>query len=566
MIKNLKISRKLLAGFGVILGIFILAMVCAIAAINSINLELDYISKKATPSVVTSWSIKNNMVSMQKELYSAIADTDARTIDSSIETCKATSEQLDLLFEELKGLSPEHSDVIEEAIVYEKEIDDLLENLYSTIKRNTSNSDTEALRILNEKYLPLFNKVNDIILPIIDEINLKSDTSIESTYSYSLGSINFLIVYLVLGLIVATLLSIFTTRSIIRPLKQVEVAASNISKGILEADITYESKDELGKLAEIMRETVNNLSEIITDTKRGLSEVANGNFNISPRANFVGEFIDIRDSMSLIIQNLSDTMNNIKQVANQVNSGAEQLSCSSQSLSQGATEQASSVEELSATITEIYNNVKDNAQNAMEANVKVSEAGKNIVICNEHMTNMMTAMTEIANTSNEISKIIKTIEDIAFQTNILALNAAVEAARAGAAGQGFAVVADEVRNLASKCAEAAKNTTNLIQNSIQSVEKGTFIAGETSVALKEVVDSSRDIVVFVEKITEKSNEQATSLKQVTLGIEQISSVVQNNSASAEESAATSEELNGQASVLEELVGHFKLLDTENIGS
>ncbi|MEG2769394.1 MAG: methyl-accepting chemotaxis protein, partial [Oscillospiraceae bacterium] len=246
----------------------------------------------------------------------------------------------------------------------------------------------------------------------------------------------------------------------------------------------------------------------------------------------------------------------------QVASGSDQVSSGAQALSQGATEQASSIEELSATIQAVSNQIKDNANNAKMASELSSMAGKEVQNGNEHMQSMIVAMEDISSTSNKIGKIIKTIDDIAFQTNILALNAAVEAARAGSAGKGFAVVANEVRNLAGKSAEAAKNTTSLIESSINAVANGTKIADETAMSLKVVVEKSNLVLQKVEEIAEASAEQANSVVQITTGVDQISAVIQTNSATAEESAAASEELSSQSQMLKDLVGKFTLREVD----
>lgn len=239
-------------------------------------------------------------------------------------------------------------------------------------------------------------------------------------------------------------------------------------------------------------------------------------------------------------------------------SGSTQVSSGAQALSQGTTEQASSIEELASTIQLISDQVRQNADSALQAQQTIREVGGKLTKSNQEMQGLTEAMGEISSSSSQIGKIIKTIEDIAFQTNILALNAAVEAARAGAAGKGFAVVADEVRNLAGKSSEASKSTASLIEATISAVKGGASLADETAASLLEVVEGTQVIIAQINQIADSSAEQAASIAQVTLGVEQISAVVQTNSATAEESAATSEELSGQAQILKELVGGFKL--------
>ena len=238
--------------------------------------------------------------------------------------------------------------------------------------------------------------------------------------------------------------------------------------------------------------------------------------------------------------------------------GSDQMASGAQALSQGSVQQAASVEELAATIAGISEHVQKTARNAADARDHSVRSGEETAVCNQEMKEMVAAMDEIGKRSTEIGKIIKTIEDIAFQTNILALNAAVEAARAGEAGKGFAVVADEVRNLAGKSASASKSTSELIQGAVTAVEKGMEIATETAQSLEKVVVSSQAISGLVDKIAEAAVEQSNSLEQVTGGMNQISNVVQTNSATAEESAATSEELSSQSQVLRNLVRQFKL--------
>lgn len=351
-------------------------------------------------------------------------------------------------------------------------------------------------------------------------------------------------------------------RKMLKPIGGVVEAANQIAEGKLDIHLEAKSNDEIGILAKTFSKMAENLNVIIVDIGYILGELAEGNFQIiSQHLNdYVGDYRKIL----LAIRHMKETQNSIilqiSQTAEQVSLGSEQVASGAQALSQGATEQASGIEELSATIADITSKIKANADDAVYASNLSSEAGKEVKNGSLHMQSMMAAMDEITNTSKEIGKIIKTIDDIAFQTNILALNAAVEAARAGMAGKGFAVVADEVRNLAQKSAEAAKNTTALIESTIKAVNNGTKIADDTAKSLGIIVEKTSAVNEKITKIAQASEEQANSVYQINQGVEQISAVVQTNSATAEESAAASEELSGQALIMKELVGRFKLMD------
>ncbi|MEG2382934.1 MAG: methyl-accepting chemotaxis protein [Oscillospiraceae bacterium] len=359
------------------------------------------------------------------------------------------------------------------------------------------------------------------------------------------------------------IVTVLLAKRMLNPMKGVVSAADSIVKGDLEVNIEVKSEDEIGILSGSFQTMADNLKAIISDVDYLLGQMGDGNFDIhsNETTRYVGGYQGLLTAMKKINDNLSNTLAQINEAADQVSSGSDQVSIGAQALSQGATEQAAAVEELASTINEISAQVQETAGNAAEARDQTSSASNEVAVCNEKMREMIDAMAEISAKSSEIGKIIKTIEDIAFQTNILALNAAVEAARAGAAGKGFAVVADEVRNLASKSAEASKSTSGLIEGSVVAVQKGTNIANETAQALIRVVEGTQAASATVEKIARAANDQAVSISQVTQGVDQISSVVQTNSATAEESAAASEELSGQAQMLKSLVSQFKLKST-----
>jgi len=414
-------------------------------------------------------------------------------------------------------------------------------------------------KILGERYYAMYK-------PIIDDKTgeaigiMFTGRPVEEIYSLMLIIYAFVFGAIVIaGIVVILLNRIFTKRTIVRPLEKMSALATELSSGNLHAEpVEHKSSDELGALSDALSFTVTTLRKYVDDISTNLGLMASGDFSNEITENYIGDFSPIKESLIKISKDLSLTLSSIKTSAEQVKAGAEQVSNGAQLLSQGATEQASTMQELSATINNISDDVQRNAKNVNTATNYVEQTVRDVEKSNEEMKRMLEAMNDISTSSEEISKINKVIEDIAFQTNILALNAAVEAARAGAAGKGFAVVADEVRNLASKSAEAAKQTTQLIEGSKSVVAEGAKIAEETAKALEGVSKNSLLVKDIIEKIDDASEQQAAAIKQITQGIEQISTVIQTNSATAEESAAASEQLSGQASMLESEVSKFKL--------
>ncbi len=365
----------------------------------------------------------------------------------------------------------------------------------------------------------------------------------------------------IVAITAAVFASIFVASKIAKPIRLCTERINSLANGDLKSEVpTVKSKDETALLANSTETVVNSLNGMISDIGNILGNMADGNFdvNTADESLYCGDFSILIESVENINVKLNDTLSRISVAGDQVSSGSEQVSAGAQSLAQGATEQAASIEELAATIQNISAHISATTEQCEQGEHLVAESASYIETANNRMNNLTDAMQEISAASAEISKIIQTIEDIAFQTNILALNAAVEAARVGEAGKGFAVVADEVRNLAGKSADAAHDTTMLIERAVAAIENGNSIASQTAEAVNEVEERAGGVSRIVTAIADASAEQADMIKQINIGVEQISNVVQTNSATAEQSAAASEELSAQAVMMQKLVDQFTL--------
>ena len=361
--------------------------------------------------------------------------------------------------------------------------------------------------------------------------------------------------------ILMALICVFLALSITKPLKRLNASVSMLADGALDVKVDIKGNDEVSAVGRNIRRIIDRLSEYILyidEISYVLGQIGQGNLQFCLKYAYAGEFAKVKEALLGVQDTLTKTVMSIAQSSSQVNAGAEQIAIGAQSLAQGATEQASSVQALASSVQDLSAQTTEEANKAVEAGKFLQKIEAEVDKSNHQMVLMRTAMDDISMQSNTIRSIIKTIDDIAFQTNILALNAAVEAARAGAAGKGFAVVADEVRNLAGKSADAGGKTNEQIENSVQAVKHGEELTQVTAQALEAVSDETKKIVETIDTVASSYHDQADKLSEIARGIDQIAGVVQTNSATAEQSAAASEELSGQARAMKDQVAHFKL--------
>lgn len=556
LFKNIKIGKKLQLTFGAIIVIFILTIMVAVTCILMINSKMEDFYHRPYVNSVAQMKINRDIQYIEKQILWSMTTEDLTEVDSRLdEADKYTQEVTDNL-EELTSNS-RNQELMKEL---NTAISQMREQRAAVVELAAENKNAEALEIFNGVYTDTANQVQEILSQVgsyQDEVALQAYSSADS-----LGKAAAVIMFAIGAacILFCVYIGLLITKSIQAPVLELEAAARKLSGGELDVQIEYESKDELGSLADNFRTAFYFMREVISDASHLLDEIAKGNFQVefTKKEKYVGDFVNIVNSLISLVEKLDGTLKQINEGSVQVAEGSGQMALSAQSLAEGATEQAGAVEELTATVENVNTMAQESLRNAESAYEKTHEAEMEAQSGKTSMNELVKAMENISSVSKEIQNIIGAIEDIASQTNLLSLNASIEAARAGEAGRGFAVVADQIGKLAADSAQSAVETRELIIKSLEEIEHGNHTTQETVKILENIINSIGFFAETAKSSSEASQAQADMLAQLQEGISQIAGVIQSNSAAAEESSATSEELSAQSDNLKALVEQFRL--------
>lgn len=556
-LRKMKLNDRIKHSYVMVIKMMIATGIVAVICLGLLDLRFnDYVrgAQKADTAVKVSIINIDNAARNVREM--ALNDDKATysTYKKNFETeLKDSQKQIDII---------KSTNIIDESLYndYVKALNDWATVGYDIINQIENGDIAGAKNKIHNVCTPALNNLTSIAAKMDDVTDKETNNAVALCNIVAIAGVAVIIIFIILAAILSGRIGDIIVELIISPIKDVEKVADDLAEGNLHTELTYYSDDELGFLADSLRSSIKTLDSYVSDISRSMKQFSNGDFNVHPEVDWKGDFKEILDSFMAFEMSMTDMVKNLQNVADQVSEGSDQVAESSTELAQGATNQAAAVQELTASLTSVYDRVSQNSQSAKDVSGEVGQLGIQLDSSNGKMNEMVDSMKEINRSSNEISKIIETINEIASQTNLLALNASIEAARAGDAGKGFAVVADQVAVLAAQSADAARESALLIESSVKAVENGMVIANDTAVQLGGVVENSRAIVGKVNDIAEVLDAQTEAIKQVNEGVEQINDVVQTNSATSEECAAASQQMNSQADNLKQLISTFKVAD------
>lgn len=552
--EDLKVGRKLLVSYSVIIVLYIVTILAALFGISRTSRTLDVFYSDAFLTARTAMDMKAAVQGIGRCILDIGNGASEEVKKQNLDDIEWLASVLD------DGLPLLKAGMNEDALV--DEIEDYIVTV-EPIRQETVNllkagMNEQALEVFSDEYEPRVRDARICLQAISDKALELADGYLEAGHTVRLSMSRILLILSVVIMAVSTFLWLRITRSITGPIEELKGAAGLLAEGRLDVTVKYEAKNELGDLADSVREMASVLKSYVSELEHALYAIGTGRLNYRSAVGFKGDFIAVEQAIAQISLLLSRSLMQISNTADQVASGSEQVAGGSQMMSQGAVEQAGAMEELAANINEISDAVQNNADDAVKASVLVEQVNGMVSESSVQMEAMLRSVGNIRENSQSISRIAQEIEDIAFQTNLLALNAAVEAARAGEAGRAFSVVASEIRELSVKTSEASKMMARLSLRTSETVEGGTNAAEKTARALENVVEGTAEIIAMIDRISEASVHQADSVTQIRQSIEQVTEIVQGNSATAEEGAAASEELSAQAQTLKKLVEEFEL--------
>jgi methyl-accepting chemotaxis protein len=555
--KDMSINKKLTTGFGLLMGLMVFVAILSVVGITILNSS---ISNLVNGADAANEAIKDCRIDVNVAARS-VREMALNTDESKNAEYKAKVEEMltdtDTQLKVIKSSGTVSDEMYQS---YVESLTAWANDAYSIVEKIEAGDREEATEMIFNNCLPALDNLVSLALTIDGEIESAVNSSVMlSRVTYIICVLTILAIS-ILSIIFSMYISKIISKSITEPLTEIEKCAEELSNGNLHTNLEVRSNDELGNLAHSLRKAVKTLSSYIDDISHSMGEFAKGNFDVQPESEWKGDFEEILDSFMMFEQNMAETVKGLQKVATQVETGAEQVSATSMELAQGATDQASVMQEFTATIETVSEQVSSNAKYAQNISKQVEAVGGEITITTEKMDDMVDAMSEIEKSSQQIRKIIDTINDVATQTNLLALNASIEAARAGESGRGFAVVANQVTALAAQTASAAKESTELIENSITEVTRGMRITEEIAKQQSSVAENTKNIVEDVNKVAETLGAQKDAFVQLNEGVNQINDVVQTNSATSQQCAANSQEMNSQAENLGVLISRFKVAE------